>query len=236
VGLRRRQLRGLAALLVVGVLLAACGSETPDIDPDLEEIDSLEPDPDPEPEPEPDPEPDPDPDAHGPEDEPADEGEGDAAGGVIPESAFEINEDLDADEDAQRRLLRTHAAAVRLINAALAGEDVSEDALAEVLSPSELRGVLGSIADQEERGEVQLLPDSTTRFVRIERIDGAGAQILQCIEHGPGSGVFDRDTGEQILEMPPTELFVDELAMLVEDEQVRWVIDGGSVSEDARCA
>jgi hypothetical protein len=229
----------LVAAILAAVIVAGCRAEPVDesgLD-DIEDSDPVEAE-----EPEPDPEDDPS------EDEGADESEGDASaetldesdgdGGLIPESAFEINDDLDASEDAQLEVLAVYADGVELVTKLFAGQEVAEEDLAWVFAPDELAQIRGSAQRLEAEGRIQLTEDASSEFVRLVSYAGGQALVHHCQRNGPRSGIYDADTGELLVE-PRSEwqLYTGLMGMLVEGEApARWVTaEGGVIDGDPSC-
>jgi hypothetical protein len=234
----RRQRRGVA-LLAAGVLvLAGCGPDAPDIDPDLEEIDSLEPEPEPDPEPELEPDPEPEPEAEPAiEDDPAEEGDHDA--GVIPESAFEINEDLDADEDAQRAILEAYAEAFRYEVSVLGRQQHFDEEVARAFySGPALDGLRGSAEQFEADDLLQTFSDTTASYLRVVASIGFEATVEHCIRFGPDDVVMVRQTEEVVAGGEEEHrLLVATLAMTeLPDGRFGFTVDEVGGHEDARCA
>jgi hypothetical protein len=229
----------VVAAILAAVIIAGCRAEPVDesgLD-DIEDSDPVEAE-----------EPEPDPQDDASEDEGADEPEGDASaealdepdgdGGLIPESAFEINDDLDLDAEAQSAILARYARGVRLVEALFAGENVSETDLREYYSEEELAKVYASAERMQTQGRVQLALGSTATFVRLVDYGGGTAIVHRCQVHGADAGVYDIETGERLASPPPgDQLLVAVMALEIEEEQpARWVQVDGGVENDAECS
>jgi hypothetical protein len=226
------------AAILAAVIVAGCRAQPVDesgLD-DIEDSDPVEAE-----------EPEPDPEDDLSEDEGADEPEGDASaealdepdgdGGLIPESAFEINDDLDLDAEAQIGLLRTYAATYELIEAVLAGEDDQMEQLRPRLTPSQFASVEASRERLRSSGEVQRGLDRTTPFVRLEEFGSGEAVVEHCLRNGPATGTYDEQTGE-LLFSPDREwlLLHWRLVLLIDDdERAMWAIDEGALVDDEDC-
>jgi hypothetical protein len=227
------------AAILAAVIVAGCRAEPVDesgLD-DIEDSDPVEAE-----EPEPDPE-------DGPsEDEGADEPEGDASaealdepdgdGGLIPESAFEINDDLDLDAEAQSAILTRYASAHELRSSLLRGDDVQPSDLQGYFAPTELQKLEASAARLVDAGRAQRTDDATTEFVRVSEAGGGSAVVAHCLRYGPDSGVYDVESDE-LLVAPRASAQLFEWVMVIlidEGEELRWAVEDGAVIEDERCS
>jgi hypothetical protein len=229
----------LVAAILAAVIVAGCRAEPVDesgLD-DIEDSDPVEAE-----EPEPDPE-------DGPsEDEGADEPEGDASaevldepdgdGGLIPESAFEINDDLDASEDAQLAVLKAYERAFTLSGQLLAGESVSPEEWEPLFGPDERVRLQTGVDELRADGLVERSDGLESAFVRVEEYSSGQAVVAHCLRNGDGSGIFDAESGEKVYE-PPTdwESLRWRMALLEDDDGVaQWAVIDGALVEDVDCA
>ena len=217
-----------AVLVVVGCSRGEDGGDQ--AAPDVQPLgDPPAPEPEPEPDPEPDPEPEPEPEPEG-DDEPE-------SGYVIPTELLEPDPENDIPDEFEREILAAYADGHEYLMRAFATLEYDEEQLKARFAPPDIDGVMGTLTQMAEDGEIQLADGTETLFVQVTEFAGGTAVVVHCRVYGEASGVYDAETTELVLPPPSLSLVTESaLALEVVDTGSRWVTTQTVVVENDECS